>query len=449
MDWLPMIIPALLAIAALVYFRKRIAFWEPFVPFAATALLIVFFRYIGVESLTKDTEYWGNYVTSVRWYEEWDEWIERTCTRTYPCGTDSKGNTKYCTETYDCSYREYHPERWSMVLNDGRETRISQKYYETLKNKFGTQSKFVDMDRDYYTIDGDMYDTPYPGTYEAYEFYASSHRYENKVQASQSIFNYPKVEDEDVARYKLYEYPSVKDDKLPAVLHPSSVKVTAAEQKRFDYINGRLGMDKKVRVWVCLFDTPDDNAGFMQEAYWKRGNKNELVTCIGVDKDMNVLWVRVFGWSKEKLIDVEVRDYVYSQKKLELSKFGEWLYEEVSDKWVKTSFEEFEYLSIETPRWAVILTWVLSIVVCIVMYYFWITNSATSTDINGDGYEDYDEDDDSTIFTFFHGIAMFFVRIYKWCACRVSAFFAILRKWYAYCASALAKLIHNKKGDSL
>lgn len=413
MIWLPLIIPALFAIAALVFFRKRIAFWEPFVPIAATALLILFFRYIGIESLTKDTEYWGNYVTEVRWYQDWDEWITRTCTRSVPCGTDSKGNTQYCTETYDCSYRDYHPEYWTMVLNDGSELNISQSYYNALKAKFGTASVFVDMHRDYYTDDGDMYYSTYPNTYAAFEFYASEHSYENKVQASTSIFNYPEVTKEEFAKYGLYDYPEVKDDALQAVLAPAGYKVTAAEQKKFDYINGMLGLDKKIRVWVCLYYYESDKAGFMQEAYWKRGNKNELITCIGVGKDGTINWVHVFGWSKNKLIEVETRDYVYAQKKLDLAKFGDWLFTEVKTNWVKTSFEEFEYLSIQPPFWAVLTTWIVSLVACIGLYFWIVSNQFTSEDYNGDGSDEFDENDDSKIKTACRRIADFFSGIYN------------------------------------
>jgi len=67
----------------------------------------------------------------------------------------------------------------------------------TLKNKFGNTRVFVDMNRDYDTDDGDMYLTKYPNTYKSYEFYATKHSYENRVQASTSIFNFPEVTDKE------------------------------------------------------------------------------------------------------------------------------------------------------------------------------------------------------------------------------------------------------------
>lgn len=411
--WFALLIPVLFVIASFIFFRKKIAFWEPLIPMVITTLLIVLFRFIGVESLTKDTEYWGNHVTKIRYYEEWNEWIEQTCTREYACGTDEDGNTEYCTETYDCSYCQNHSEYWSMILDDSSEISISKGYYDYLKNKFHTQSIFVDMNRDYYTDDGDMYENFYPNTYEAYEFCASEHSYENRVQASTSVFNYPDVDTADITKYKLFNYPEVKGRSLNAILAPNTIPVKVYEQKRFDYLNGMLGSDKQVRIWVCLYEYQNDDAGYKQEALWKRGNKNEIVICIGTNKNRDVNWVHVFGWSKEKTIEIETRNYLLDQKKLDLEEFGKWMYVEVKDKWTRTSFDEFEELSVETPTWAIVTTWIVSLLLCVVLYIFFIVNNFTSTDYNGDGYDDIDEDDDSSIVKFFNKIKMFFLKFKK------------------------------------
>ena len=279
-----------------------------------------------------------------------------------------------------------------MVLNDGKEIEISKNYYEQLMKKFGSKKIFVDMNRSFYHIDGDMYKTLYPNTYEAFEYYASEHNYENKVQASTSIFNYPKVSDKDTAKYKLYNYPDVKGDYVNSILAPKNIKITQDEQKRFNYINGMLGLTKKVKVWICLFTYETDRAGFMQEAYWKRGNKNEFVICIGIDKNKNINWTHIFGWSKKKTIDIETRNFVLEQKKLNLTKLGDWLYIEIKEKWVKTSFKDFEYLAIEPPFWAILTTWIVSFLSCIGIYIWIVKNQFTSTDINGDGYDEFEKD---------------------------------------------------------
>ena len=77
-----------------------------------------------------DTEYLGDYVTKVRHYDEWDEWVHRTCTRTYKVGNTTR------TQTYDCSYRRYHPEKWSYFDSRGNEHFIySKKEFDIIKKQ--------------------------------------------------------------------------------------------------------------------------------------------------------------------------------------------------------------------------------------------------------------------------------------------------------------------------
>lgn len=384
MIWVPIIIPVLFAIIALLFFYKKIAYWEPFIPIAATLLFIVFFKYVGVTSLTKNAEYWGNYVTEIRWYQEWDEWIEQTCTRSYPCGTDSKGNTEYCTETYDCSYRLYHPEYWSLILDDSQEITIDKAYYSYLKKKFGTKSVFNDLNRNFYHIDGDMYSNNYPNTFESFEYYATEHKYENKIQATTSVFNYPEIDSSDFKKYKLYDYPKIVNNDVQSILTPKSISIQINEQKKINYINGRLGRSKHIKIWICLYEYSTDDAGYKQEALWKRGNKNEFVICIGTNKNRDINWVHIFGWSKEKTIDIETRNYILAQKKLNLSKLGDWLYIEVQNKWTMTNFDEFNDLSIEPPTWSIITTWIVSLIACILLYIWILMNQFTPTEIQNE-----------------------------------------------------------------
>lgn len=374
MIWIPLVVPVLFFAAALIFFRKRVVWWEPIIPILATVLVIFFFRYVGTKSLTKDTEFWGNYITETRYYQEWNEWIEQTCYRTVSCGK----NCSY-TVPYDCSYCRTHPACWTIVTNDGKEHDISSSLYDYYKKKFGSKPLFQDMRRDYHTIDGDMFYVKYPKTYDAFEFYASEHPYENRVQASTSIFNYSRVTEEDKIKYSLYDYPEIKDNSLEAILAPKQLKILVSEQRRINYLNGMLGMKKEARVWICVWISNDDENAFKQEAYWKRGNKNEFVVCIGVNKDRTINWCRTFGWNKKKAIDVEVRNYFMAQKKLDLVEGGKFLYNEVDKNWARLSFEEFNYLAIEPPQWAVITTWIVSVVSCLVLY-FWIINNEFEVD---------------------------------------------------------------------
>ena len=97
--WLALFIPLVVAVAFYILYHKKIVWWEMLLPFIATIIIILIFKYSSVAILTKDSEYWGNYITEIRYYEPWDEYIHQTCTRS--CCCDSKGEN-CSTETYDC-----------------------------------------------------------------------------------------------------------------------------------------------------------------------------------------------------------------------------------------------------------------------------------------------------------------------------------------------------------
>jgi len=343
MIWLALIIPIILLIAALLLFREKITWWEPFLPFTATIILILIFKFAGQSSLTHDVEYLQYYVVQINYYEDWDEWITQTCSR--ECCCDSKGEN-CSTEYYDCSYRSYHSEYWTLVLNNGNEVNISQSYYNYLYQKFGSKRTIVNMHRDYYTIDGDKYESYYPNTYEAFEDYVIDHWYKNKIQASTSIFNFPKVDTTDIRIYGLYNYPELNENKLTPIL--ARYNISAADQKQFEYLNGMLGLSKQVRVWICLFEKGQSRtAALMQKSYWKGGNKNEFVICIGLEPDGNVKWTEVFTWGENKILDVEVRDYLQNLNgTLNFTNLAKFLYPEVVQHWKRKSFKDFDYLNI-------------------------------------------------------------------------------------------------------
>lgn len=382
--WLSLILPIILTavLLSIKTLRERTAIWEPFIPFAVVLLFIGLFSWWGTSSVTKDYEYWGNYVVQTRYYESWDEYIHQTCTRSVPCGTDSNGNTQYCDETYDCSYVDYHSEYWTIVLNDGNEINVSESYYHSLVSKFGTGKDFVDMHRDYYYNDGDMYSTNYPDTYVAFEPYMSKHSYTNKVQASSSVFNFPEVSEEDITKYNLFEYPDVENGNLDAIL-THGYSIPQAAQDKFNYLNGKLGMDKQVRIWVLLFNANERQSVYMQRGYWKGGNKNEFIVCLGMNNDGTVAWYEPIGWNKEKLIEIETRDYVLNGKKLDLVEFGDFMYKQVEKNWVRTEFSEFDYLSISPPTWSIVVSWIISFIACIGIGIWIVTNEFTSGDPRG------------------------------------------------------------------
>src|SRR5574343_342712 len=110
-----LLIPAIAAVVYYYMFRLKYNLLFYFIPLALSLLTIWIVSATAEYSQTVDKEYWGSVVMEAHYEEPWDEYISKTCTESYACGKDSKGNTQYCTRTYDCSYVDYHSAMYYVV----------------------------------------------------------------------------------------------------------------------------------------------------------------------------------------------------------------------------------------------------------------------------------------------------------------------------------------------
>src|SRR5579859_7868257 len=108
------------------YFHKEVTWFEPAI-YSVIPPLFSMVLYLAYScGITSDTERWGNYLVQAEYYEAWDEWVTKTCSREVPCGRNKDGSTRYRTEYYDCSYRDYHPPYWCVIDNSGKSHAIDQ-----------------------------------------------------------------------------------------------------------------------------------------------------------------------------------------------------------------------------------------------------------------------------------------------------------------------------------
>ncbi|MBE3138864.1 MAG: hypothetical protein IMZ63_03500, partial [Actinobacteria bacterium] len=104
--WLALVYPIIAAIICLVFFATKVKWWETAILIGAASCFILISDAIFGNYNYTEPEYWGNYVIKASFEEEWVEYHHETCTESYSCGTDSEGNTEYCTRTYDCSHHD-------------------------------------------------------------------------------------------------------------------------------------------------------------------------------------------------------------------------------------------------------------------------------------------------------------------------------------------------------
>lgn len=379
--WLSLLFPFLALLILYIFFAKKVAWWE------SSALLLIIIGFIAIMKFstetyqTSDTEYWSDYVIKVEHYDEWDEWITQTCTRQCcpSTTTDSKGNTTttYSTETYDCSYRDYHPEYWEMITNSGNSYRIDEKTYYRLLKQFNATPIFVDMDRDYYTIDGDKQYFMWDNKVESVEPVITTHRYENRIQASTSVLNFPEVDTSDIKFYDLKEYPDVDNLSVNSLLGDNNHLIS----KYINQTNALYASQKQAKVFYLIFKNKSFDASMLQEQYWKGGNKNEINICIGIDNNRNVKWSYVFSWSKDEIVKVRIKDYINKQKCLTDSVYKNiinYSNSEIITNYHRRHFKEFSYLTVEPTTTCIIWTFIISFMLSVGLSIYVVNNEFDS-----------------------------------------------------------------------
>ena len=346
MNFIIYIIPFFVAIILFLFFRRKVVWWEYVVLIIPSLLFSLLIKLCMVSYNVSDTEYLGGYVTKIIYYEEWDEMVLRTKTRRVPCGRDSKGHTQYRTETYTVWERDYHPERWAYINNeDNFEHHISKELYNKIKFRLNSPTVFKDMKRNYHRIDGDAYVTMYDGSIEHLYDITWSHKYKNKVQASQSntIFKMLDIDKEMADSLGLYEYPEITDLAQNPILGRN---VSKEELQIFRYINAMKGKKNEFRTYILFFNYDEFDKSELQKSYWQNGNKNEFIVCLGMKGD-SVAWTNSFSWCDMPKLEIKTRSYFINNPKLDLVKYGTWLNNNIDENWVRKEFDDFNYIDIE------------------------------------------------------------------------------------------------------
>jgi len=353
--WLALLIPVITAVVLYVRFRHETLWWEFLIPFGVSILLIALCKFTIETAQTRDTEYWGGWVSKGEYYEDWNERV--SCRHPRSCShRDSEGNRRHSNDGYQHSYDvDYHPPYWQVTDSNGIAVSVNSIEFDKLSARFQNR-KLVDMHRSFHTDDGDCYVTDWNQSDATLVPFTSTHSYENRVAVSDSVFNFPEV---DPKTYGLFEYPDIAGYyDCPSILGAGDVSQPDA-QRALSVANAKLGRPKQVRMMILVFKNQPIQAGFDQQSYWKGGNKNEFVVTVGVDDSNSVQWCHVFSWSDSEQLKIETRDYVVNQKTLNLAGVVNWMVPQINAGFVRKEFRQFSYISIDPPGWAVFLTFLV------------------------------------------------------------------------------------------
>lgn len=369
MEILIFLIPIVTAGILAFKFREKTALWEYAVVFVPSLLLFFALKYSFVYISSLDKEYLSDLVSKITYYEDWDETVMVTHTRTVSCG---KGKTR--TETYVVPERRYHPKRYVYETVTGETNDVSEDEYKLICYKLNMPAVFKDMHRSYRSKDGDAYVTSWNRTRENSYPVTWTHLYQNKVKASSySIFKYGNMSEEEIKENKLFDYPEIKNNDQNPIL---GFNATDTDIDAVRYLNGYRGPKNQIHVFILCFNNPSLEVAEMQKAYWQGGNKNEFVVCLGV-KNNRVIWCNPFSWSDEPMLEVKTRDYFIKHPDINFKDYAEWLDTQIDKNWHRKEFNDFNYLSIELS-----IGWYIAILIIILCYnvgisYWVITNEFT------------------------------------------------------------------------
>lgn len=379
--WFAMCVPVMVTAVIWALWPRRLAFWEIPIPFAITFLFCLIMK-LSVEGVqTRDTEYWTGWIHTAeyyeRWTEEWDEYVPESG------HTDDKGNYVVDTPAHWEHHVAHHPPYWVMYGSNKEELGIDEGSYRRLCGMWGmNQFKKLSHHNQTSVGDGNMYFTRWNQKRETMITCTTEHSYTNRVQASHSIFNFRKFKKEEVKELGLFDYPRIKDvTEVPSILGDGGP--TAASANRFLQIrNAELGAEKQVRMWILVFHNSDQQVALDQESYWCGGNKNEMVLCIGVDKDYNMLWSYPFSWTEEEQLKIEIRQLAFANAdtgrgegpKLDLNKVAAGMSDLVQKQFVRKHFSDFNYLAVEPPFGAVIAAYIVAFIFSIGISFWLLLN---------------------------------------------------------------------------
>lgn len=369
MEILIFLIPIVTAGILAFKFREKTALWEYVVVLVPSVLLFFALKYSFVYISSLDKEYLSDLVSKITYYEDWDETVMVTHTRTVSCG-----NGKTRTETYVVPERRYHPKRYVYETVTGETNDVSEDEYKLICYKLNMPAVFKDMHRSYRSKDGDAYVTSWNRTRENSYPVTWTHLYQNKVKASSySIFKYGNMSEEEIKENKLFDYPEIKNNDQNPIL---GFNATDTDIDAVRYLNGYRGPKNQIHVFILCFNNPSLEVAEMQKAYWQGGNKNEFVVCLGV-KNNTVIWCNPFSWSDEPMLEVKTRDYFIKHPDINFKDYAEWLDTQIDKNWHRKEFNDFNYLSIELS-----IGWYIAILIIILCYnvgisYWVITNEFT------------------------------------------------------------------------
>ena len=171
--------------------------------------------------------------------------------------------------------------------------------------------------------------------------------------------NYP------IGIYSLYQINRVVSDGV-------SIPDAVALNQGLSSVLSRIGAIKQVNT-VLVFTKKDVSYAHRLKAKWLGARKNDLVVVIGAKNYPTVDWVNVFGWSKNEMVYIKLRDDIMALQTISPVTLMPVLESDISKYYVRHEMKDFEYLkdSIEPSNDTIL--WALGISMFFSILFSWVS----------------------------------------------------------------------------
>lgn len=304
---------------------------------------------------TRTTEYLGSFIYSIRHDDAWverQEYTERV--------SDGKGGYK---EVRRVRYIP-HPDEYRYYTSIGNSYYFSRSEYDKIRRLWGTPCHHEQICGSHirggvrfyqtYNYEDLLSELPTSNPFENQTVYRTmipiteEHSYVNKIKNSNSIFRFEDISRKSATELGLWDYPDNYGYDMSPIL---GIDVDSATDERFRMFNAYYGALHEIRLFLIFFDSSTQGVEIAekQRSYWKGGNKNEFVVCLGISNGV-VEWSSAFSWMEEDVLSVKIADYFRSNPTLDLNAMLEWLRAHLNE-WKRREFsKDFDYIRVElTP----------------------------------------------------------------------------------------------------
>ena len=395
------IFPVAIAGVLVLLFHNYDLWWMYLIMIAVCELILALI----IHRASRTAEYLSGFALNVQHHEPWTERVKRT-----EYYTDSQGNSRSRTVV------EYvhHPDAWFMPLNTGMCIPITRGVYDYYRTIWQTPEEWINPYHPNCVSGGGGQLHMWNGEYENAATHTYKGLYINYVANSNSIFRKERITKSDIEKYGLIDYPKFERRQLEidAVLRspklPAWARASQKSQQAFQLLNAFAGARHQIHVFVLLFDYSQGiTTALKQQAYWKGGNKNEFVVCLGVDVShiepekiknkvppIAVKWCKAFSWCDMPRLESATESYFIENNELHLNNFAEWLRGHMG-LWKRKEFKDFKYLGVQLSpkrkRMVAITTAlfciIMVVITCIVAVRARRNDYANQDKYSGIGYE--------------------------------------------------------------